>query len=162
MKYLPHIISTLVLIAACTGTPQEEEVQVPGASVTFLTSIEETKASVADDFSAFKWEAGDRITVLDGISAVEYSTKESGAQVLFTSDNGIADGVKHSPSLPMPTEALPESCSTCPLFREWMPRGWTYLPLLWLPVPTIPASRLPFFSEASAPTSNSPFRHQTT
>ena len=94
MRYLPHILSALLLTAACTGTPQEEEVQVPGASVTFLTGIEETKAGVAEDFSAFKWEAGDRITVLDGISAVEYSTKESGAQVLFTSDKGIADGVK--------------------------------------------------------------------
>ena len=94
MKYFPHIISALLLIAACTGTPKEEEVNVPGTDVTFLTTIEETKTSVADDFSTFKWEAGDRITVLDGISAVEYSTKESGAQVLFTSDKGIADGVK--------------------------------------------------------------------
>lgn len=94
MKHLPHFISALLLIVACTETPKEEEVQVPGASVSFLAGIEETKAVVADDFSAFKWEAGDIITVLDGISATRYSTAESGSQVLFTSEKGIADNVK--------------------------------------------------------------------
>lgn len=93
MRYFPYIIPALLLVAACTRTSKEEG-PVGGANVTFLAGIEETKTTVADDFSAFAWEAGDKITVLDGKSAVEYSTGESGPQALFTSEKGIADGVK--------------------------------------------------------------------
>ncbi len=93
MKYFPYIITSLLLMAACTRTSKEEG-QMGGAEVTFLAGIEETKTTVAHDFSAFEWEAGDKITVLDGKSAIEYSTRESGAQALFTSEEGIADGVK--------------------------------------------------------------------
>lgn len=89
------ILLMLLLPVSCSKeSSQSDKKPVVGSRVKFTAITEATKATISEDWKNIFWQEGDKISVLDGVSNVAYTTSQSGSEVTFVSEVGIANATE--------------------------------------------------------------------